>query len=57
MFEAMGYKHEGNGILVLDGPICPDRVTNVSQDSLMAYMECQVSQNLEIRDLNMLECK
>nr|XP_022911897.1 uncharacterized protein LOC111422872 [Onthophagus taurus] len=42
MFEAMGYKHAGNGIMVLEGPICPDRVTNVSQDSLVAYVECQI---------------
>lgn len=42
MFEAMGYRSIGNGILVLDGPVCPDRVTQVSQDSLVAYMECQI---------------
>lgn len=38
----MGYKHEGDGILTLDGPICPDRVISISQDSLVAYVECQV---------------
>lgn len=43
MFEAMGYKHAGNGIMTLEGPVCPDRVTQVSQDSIVAYMECQVS--------------
>lgn len=42
MFEAMGYKHVGNGILELDGPICPDAITNVSQDCLIAYVECQI---------------
>lgn len=42
MFEAMGYKHAGNGILVLEGPVCPDTVKYVSQDSLVAYVECQV---------------
>ncbi|KRT84900.1 hypothetical protein AMK59_280, partial [Oryctes borbonicus] len=42
MFEAMGYKHVGNGILVLEGPVCPDTVKYVSQDSLVAYVECQV---------------
>ncbi|KAI4468428.1 spermatogenesis-associated protein 2/tamozhennic [Holotrichia oblita] len=42
MFEAMGYKHAGNGILVLEGPVCPDTVKYVSQDSLVAYVECQI---------------
>lgn len=42
MFEAMGYKYVGDGILILDGPVCPDRVTQVSLDSLVAYVECQV---------------
>lgn len=42
MFEIMGYKHVGNGMLVLDGPICPDRVANISRDALVAYVECQV---------------
>lgn len=43
MFEAMGYKYIGNGILALEGPVCPDRLTNVSQDSIVAFVECQVS--------------
>ncbi|GLV40571.1 tamo [Carabus blaptoides fortunei] len=42
MFEAMGYKHAGDGILVLEGPVCPDRVANVSQDSIVAFVECQI---------------
>ncbi|KAJ8949244.1 hypothetical protein NQ318_022757 [Aromia moschata] len=42
MFEVMGYKHYGNGILVLEGPICPDRVAAVSKDCLIAYVECQI---------------
>lgn len=42
MFEAMGYKYYSDGILILDGPIDPDRVTQVSQDSIVAYIECQV---------------
>lgn len=42
MFEAMGYKHAGDGILVLEGPVCPDRVTSVSLDSIVAFVECQV---------------
>lgn len=60
MFEAMGYKHAGDGILVLEGPVCPDRVAKVSQDSIVAFVECQVSFNLfyliymstvEVRDI------
>lgn len=42
MFEVMGYKYEGDSVLVLDGPVCPDRVASVSKDALMAYVECQV---------------
>lgn len=42
MFEIMGYKHYSNGVLILEGPICPDTVTNVSKDCLIAYVECQV---------------
>lgn len=42
MFETMGYKHAGDGILILEGPICPDRVQSVSKDSLIAYVECQI---------------
>lgn len=43
MLQAMGYKHAGKTVMVLDGPIDPDRVSNVSRDSLMAFVECQVS--------------
>ncbi|XP_059620425.1 protein tamozhennic [Phlebotomus argentipes] len=42
IFEAMGYKILPNGTLVLDGPICPDQVTNVSRDALTAFVECQI---------------
>ncbi|KAK7872358.1 hypothetical protein R5R35_006987 [Gryllus longicercus] len=42
MLEAMGYKHTGNTTMVLEGPIDPDRVSNVSRDSLMASVECQL---------------
>uniref|UniRef100_A0A6B2EER4 Protein tamozhennic-like isoform x1 n=1 Tax=Phlebotomus kandelakii TaxID=1109342 RepID=A0A6B2EER4_9DIPT len=42
IFEAMGYKILPNGTLVLDGPICPDQVTNVSRDALAAFVECQI---------------
>lgn len=43
MFEVMGYKHIGDMVMYLEGPICPDRVANVSRDSLVAFVECQVN--------------
>ncbi|KAF5275366.1 hypothetical protein FQA39_LY06823 [Lamprigera yunnana] len=63
IFEVMGYKHDGDSILTIDGPICPDRVISVSQDALIAYMECQilkaiweeVSTNFEVTWLEVLE--
>lgn len=42
LFEAMGYTLMADQTLVLDGPICPDQVTNVSRDAMAAYVECQV---------------
>lgn len=42
MFEALGYRNIGNGLLIFDGPICVDRVAAVSKDCLVAYVECQV---------------
>lgn len=36
-----------NQTLVLEGPICPDQVTNVSRDAMAAYVECQVSESKE----------
>lgn len=42
IFIAMGYKLLPNQTLVLDGPICPDQVTNVSRDALTAFVECQI---------------
>lgn len=42
MFELMGYKRSGPGILTLDGPIDPDKVSNVSRDAIVAYVECQI---------------
>lgn len=42
LFIAMGYKLLPNQTLVLDGPICPDQVTNVSRDALTAFVECQI---------------
>lgn len=43
MFEQMGYKHTGLGILTLEGPIDPDKVSNVSRDAIVAFVECQVT--------------
>ncbi|KAG5890906.1 hypothetical protein JTB14_024904 [Gonioctena quinquepunctata] len=42
MFEAMGYQQHSDQLLVLEGPICPDRVAAVSRDCLIAYVECQI---------------
>ncbi|XP_050509665.1 protein tamozhennic [Diabrotica virgifera virgifera] len=42
MFEAMGYRYFGDGLLILDDPISPDRITAVSRDCLIAYVECQI---------------
>ncbi|CAG9864253.1 unnamed protein product [Phyllotreta striolata] len=42
LFIDMGYRYLGEGLLVLEGPICPDRVTAVSRDCLIAYVECQI---------------
>lgn len=46
LFEAMGYKQLPNQILMLDGPICPDQVTNVSRDAMAAYVECQIMKQI-----------
>ncbi|XP_066249235.1 protein tamozhennic [Euwallacea similis] len=46
IFEAMGYKNIGSGVLVLEGPICPDKVLNVSKDCLIAYVECQILKHI-----------
>ncbi|XP_055374431.1 protein tamozhennic isoform X2 [Condylostylus longicornis] len=45
LFEAMGYR-QFNQLLVLDGPICPDQVTNVSRDAMAAYVECQIMKQI-----------
>lgn len=46
LFEAMGYRQVSEEILVLDGPICPDQVTNVSRDAMAAYVECQIMEHI-----------
>lgn len=45
LFIAMGYTLMPNQMLILEGPICPDQVTNVSRDAMTAYVECQVSKH------------
>ncbi|XP_076292729.1 PUB and ZnF_RBZ domain-containing protein tamozhennic [Lasioglossum baleicum] len=63
MFEQMGYKHTGLGVLTLEGPIDPDKVSSVSRDAIVAFVECQilkqiwenVSQNCTISWLEVLE--
>lgn len=65
MFEQMGYKHTGLGILILEGPIDPDKVSSVSRDAIVAFVECQViydlnnydshiSQELDVMRINLL---
>ncbi|XP_034951774.1 uncharacterized protein tamo [Chelonus insularis] len=63
MFELMGYKHTGLGVLTLEGPIDPDKVSYVSRDAIVAFVECQiikeiwekVSQTFTISWLQVLE--
>ncbi|XP_076626710.1 PUB and ZnF_RBZ domain-containing protein tamozhennic isoform X2 [Colletes latitarsis] len=63
MFEQMGYKHTGLGVLTLEGPIDPDKVSSVSRDAIVAFVECQilkqiwesVSQNCIVSWLEILE--
>lgn len=63
MFEQMGYKHTGLGVLTLEGPIDPDKVSSVSRDAIVAFVECQilkqiwesVSQNCNVSWLEVLE--
>ncbi|XP_015179595.1 PREDICTED: uncharacterized protein LOC107068067 isoform X1 [Polistes dominula] len=63
MFEQMGYKHAAREVLVLEGPIDPDKVTNVSRDAIVAFVECQilkqiwecVSKNYTVSWLEVLE--
>lgn len=42
LFFAMGYKMMPNKTMVLEDPICPDQVTNVSRDAMCAAVECQI---------------
>lgn len=42
MFELMGYKHTGLGVLTLEAPLDPDIVSSVSRDAIVAFVECQI---------------
>jgi spermatogenesis-associated protein 2 len=42
MFIAMGYKLLPNQTMVLEDPICPDQVTNVSRDAMACKVECEI---------------
>ncbi|KAH8284579.1 hypothetical protein KR018_004940 [Drosophila ironensis] len=42
LFLAMGYRRLSEDTFVLEGPICPDQVSNVSRDAMAAYVECQI---------------
>lgn len=46
LFEAMGYRRLSEDTLILDGPICPDQVTNVSRDAMTAYVELQIIKHI-----------
>ncbi|KAL1129972.1 hypothetical protein AAG570_012916, partial [Ranatra chinensis] len=46
MLEMMGYRHSGNSSMILEGPVDPDRVANVSKDSIVALVECQIMRSI-----------
>ncbi|XP_017045183.1 protein tamozhennic [Drosophila ficusphila] len=46
LFVAMGYRRVSEDTFVLEGPICPDQVTNVSRDAMAAYVECQIMKHI-----------
>lgn len=46
LFEEMGYRTMPNQTMVLEEPICPDRVTNVSRDALTANVECRIMKKI-----------
>ncbi|XP_034475874.1 protein tamozhennic [Drosophila innubila] len=46
LFLAMGYHRIAEDTFVLEGPICPDQVTNVSRDAMIAYVECQIMKHI-----------
>ncbi|XP_075217462.1 PUB and ZnF_RBZ domain-containing protein tamozhennic [Lycorma delicatula] len=54
ILEAMGYKRTSQSSLVLDGPVDPDRVSIVSQDSLIALVECQIIRTIYAEVLKLI---
>uniref|UniRef100_A0A1A9WP53 RanBP2-type domain-containing protein n=1 Tax=Glossina brevipalpis TaxID=37001 RepID=A0A1A9WP53_9MUSC len=58
LFEAMGYSRVSDDLLVLDGPICPDQVANVSRDAMAAYVELQILKQIlgGLNDLGLGSC-
>lgn len=54
ILEAMGYKRTGQSTLMLDGPVDPDRVSVVSQDSLIALVECQIMRTIYAEVLKLI---
>ena len=42
MFEAMGYRHAGHSTMALTDILDPDRITSVSKDAIVAFVECQI---------------
>jgi len=42
LLQMMGYRPINSSIMILEGPVDPDRVANVSKDSIMALVECQI---------------
>lgn len=42
MFYLMGYKKSEHSMLTIDGPVDPDKVSNVSRDAIVAFVECQI---------------
>ncbi|KAL0279310.1 UNVERIFIED_CONTAM: hypothetical protein PYX00_000899 [Menopon gallinae] len=42
MFEAMGYCYAGNSTMTITDILDPDRITSVSKDAIVAYVECQI---------------
>ncbi|XP_031787325.1 uncharacterized protein LOC100123988 isoform X2 [Nasonia vitripennis] len=63
MFAHMGYSMCKSKVLTLDGPIDPDKVSSVSRDAIVAFVECkilkriweEVSNNFNISWLEVLE--
>lgn len=48
LFVAMGYRSISDDTLILDGPICPDQVSNVFRDAMTAYVELQIIKNIHL---------